>query len=181
MKSDDIQVRMQLDNRTVPRFERPPNEPPLNERNYSQDYKASREYDDDEEDKGGRFVARGPAVNLSMYLLIFVFFAIMDFINLIIVPTIWTALPLIVHGVFLPLLFYIVYKQRQGDFSPRIMVTFIQLLIVYMIVYLITDIIVAGIFGYFLTIAVDIFIGFCMVMMWRRVLQQMKYMLGRQQ
>jgi len=181
MKSEELQVRMQLDNRAMPRFERPSNEPSFNERKYSKGNNLPREYDDEEEDKGGRFVAGGPALNLSMYLLIFVIFAVMDVINAILIPTFWTALPLIVHGVFLPYLFYIAYKQRRGDFPPSIMVTFIQLLIVYMIIYLVTEIIVAAFFGNVFTIGIDVFIGICLVIMWRRVLQQMKYMFGQQQ
>ena len=172
---------MQLEHGTTPRFERSPNEPSFNERKYSPDNTLPRNYDDEEENDSKRFVASRPAVNMSMYLLIFVIFAIMDIINLALFPTILTALPVIVHGVFLPLLLYIIYKLRRGEVPPSIMVTFIQLLIAYMIVYLITEIIAAAVLGNFFTIGMDVFIGICMVIMWRRVLQQMKYMLGRQQ
>jgi len=181
LKSDEIQVRMQLEHGTTPRIERFPNQPSYNDRKYSPDNTLPRDYDDEEENNSGRFAASRPVVNMSMYLLIFVIFAIMDVINLALFPTILTALPVIVHGVFLPLLLYIVYKQRRGEVPPNIMVTFMQLLIAYMIVYLTTEIIMAAMFGNFFTVGIDVFIGICMVIMWSRVLQQMKYVFGRQQ
>jgi hypothetical protein len=181
MKNDEIQVRMQLEQATAPRYDRSPNEPYYNERKYAPDNTSSRDYDDEAENNNGSYAARSPASNMSIYLLIFVIFAIMDVINLALLPTILSALPVIVHGIFLPLLLYIVYKQRRGEVPPSIMITFIQFLIAYMIAYLATEIIVAAIFGNYFTIGIDVFIGACMVIMWSRVLQQMKYVFGRQE
>jgi hypothetical protein len=184
MKTDEIQVRMQLENnRSSPRFERfaPPNETSFNERKYYPDNTGQRDYDDEEDANSGRFIARTPMINWTIYLLLFVVFAVMDFILLLYNPTIWMALPLIVHGVFLPFLFYIAYKIRRRELPPKGFVTFIQLIIAYMIVYMIAEIIVAIQMVNYVMIGIYITIGICMVLVWSRVLQQMKYVFGRQQ
>lgn len=183
MKTDEIQVRMQLENnRSSPRFERyTPNETSFNERKYYPDNSGSRDYDDEEDANSGRFIARTPMIDWTIYLLLFVVFAVMDFIFLLYNPTIWMALPLIVHGVFLPFLFYIAYKQRRRELPPKGFVTFIQLIIVYMVVYMIAEIIVAITMVNYVMIGIYITIGVCMVLVWSRVLQQMKYVFGRQQ
>ncbi|HME53067.1 MAG TPA: AN1-type zinc finger domain-containing protein [Candidatus Lokiarchaeia archaeon] len=186
MKSDEIQVRMQLENnRSSSRFERPlPNETSsFNERRNYPNYPGNqgpRDFDDEEDANSGRFIARTPMMNWMFYLLLFVIFAVMDFIFLLNYPTIWMALPLIVHGVFLPFLFYIAYKQRRRELPPKGFVTFIQLIIVYMVVYMIAEIIVAISMRNYVMIGIYITIGVCMVVVWSRVLQQMKYVFGRQ-
>ncbi len=129
----------------------------------------------DEEENNKRF-AVGPSMNMFMFMLIFVLFAAFDVISLVIAPSIWTALPLFVHGVFLPILTYIAYKQRKGDYPPSSMITFVKLLITYMVIYLAVGITIAIVFGNIFSVAIDLFIGICMVIMWRRVLQQMRYM-----
>jgi len=185
MKSDEIQVRMQLENNSRPsaRFERPyANETSssFNERKNYPDNQGPRDYDDEEDASGGRFITRGPAMDLTLWLLIFVVFAVMDFIFLLYNFYFVMALPLIVHGVFLPFLFTIAYKQRRGLLPPRAIFTFIQTIIAYMIVYMVAEIIVAISIGNFIMIGIYVFIGVLMVLVWSRVLQQLKYVLGRQ-
>ena len=108
------------------------------------------------------------------YLLVFYFFIVTDLANLIIIPTILTALPMIIHAVFLPLLLYIVYKQRHGVILPTTMIAYVQLLIMYMITYLVTGFVVAIILSNFFTIGIDAVIGICMLSIWYKVLQQMQ-------
>jgi hypothetical protein len=184
MKSDEVQVRMQLETSSAPpRFERPVsnNETSFNERRFNPNTPAPRDFDDEEESNGGRFITRGPAMDLTLWLLIFVVFAVMDLIFLLYNPTIVMALPLIVHGVFLPFLFTIAYKQRRGLLPPRAIFTFIQVIIAYMVVYMAAEIVVALFIGNFIMIGIYVFIGVLMVLVWSRVLQQLKYVFGRQQ
>jgi len=133
---------------------------------------------DDGEGNDNRYVVTGSASGMPLYLLIFGLFAVFDVINLIVIPSIWTMLPVLVHSTFLPMIAYHAYKQQTGVFSPRAMVTFIKLLIAYMLIYLATGITMGLVFGNFVGVAINIFIGICMVMMWSRVLQQMRFMSG---
>jgi len=185
MKSEEIQIRIQLENNKASssRFERPlPNETSssFNERKYYPDNQGPRDFDDEEDQSSGRFIARGPAMDLSLWLMIFVVFAVMDFIFLLYNFTPIMILPLIVHGVFLPFLFTLAYKQRRGLLPPRAIFTFIQTIISYMVVYMIAEIVVAIVIGNLIMIGIYVFIGVLMVLVWSRVLQQLKYVLGRQ-
>ncbi len=174
-KNNEAQLRMQQEYGSIQSLDRSPGHAIPKERENVKDNSQPREFDDEEDSKGGPYFAMRPTVNMGWYLVIFVLFAAFDIMNVVVAPSIWTALPVMVHAVFLPFLVYIIYRQRKGDFSPSTMVRFIELLITYMIVYLVTEIVVAAIFGDVVAIGLDAFIGVCMVMMWRRVLQQMKF------
>ncbi|MEX2681116.1 MAG: AN1-type zinc finger domain-containing protein [Candidatus Sigynarchaeota archaeon] len=186
---DERQYQIQLANASVQRSYGPANQaarPMDGNRSFSRPLKAPKETWesplpedlDDEENNGNRFVAIGPAGGMPLYPLIFGIFAAFDVINLIVVPSIWTLLPVIVHGIFLPVLMYQAYQQAKGIFPPRTMVMFIQLLIAYMVVYLAVAITMGLVVGNFVGVAINIFIGICMVMMWSRVLQQMRFAFG---
>nr|MDO8112308.1 AN1-type zinc finger domain-containing protein [Candidatus Sigynarchaeota archaeon] len=183
MRNDEIQLRRQLEKQGGPKAERPPqqyNETPVNEKNYYADKTEPKPYEeDDEENSSGRYVARGPVGgDLTLSLMIFVVFAIMDTIFLLFTPTFFMFLPIIVHVVFLPFLFYIAYKQKRGEFPPRIVVTFIQVIITYMVVYMAAEVVVAFTMGNFVMIGIYLVIGVMMVLVWSRVLQQLKYVFG---
>jgi hypothetical protein len=184
MKSEEVAIRMQLEREggSRPAQRAPSNDAPGNERRSAQDKDESRAYEDDE-DYDGRYPVRGGVsggMDLTFSLMIFVVFAAMDLVFFLITPFIFMVLPLIVHGVFLPFLFYIAIKQKRGEFPPRIIVTFIQLIIAYMVVYMGAEIVVALVLGNFLMIGIYLFIGILMVFIWNRVLQQLKYLAGRQ-
>ncbi|MBN2153594.1 MAG: hypothetical protein JW839_19215 [Candidatus Lokiarchaeota archaeon] len=186
MRSDEVAMRLQLEHELEPKVSRraPYTDASGNERRMYQDRGEPRPYDDeDDEESEGRVPFRGMGVgglDLMFSLVIFVIFAGMDLIFFLITPTPFLLFPLIVHGVFLPFLFYIAVKQRRGEFPPRIMVTFIQLIIAYMVVYMGAEIVVALVLGNILMIGIYLFIGILMVFIWSRVLQQLKYVFGRQ-
>jgi hypothetical protein len=183
MKNEEVEVRMQLERGNTSRAEakQPYNENPGTERRYYQEKGEPRGFeDDDEEYDSGRYRVGGSPVrmDLTFTLLIFVIFAVIDAVFLLMQPILVMALPLIVHGAFLPFLFYIAIKQKRGQFPPRIIVTFIQLVIAYMVVYMGAEIVVAFVMGNFLMIGIYLFIGIMMVMIWSRLLQQLKYVFG---
>lgn len=84
------------------------------------------------------------------------------------------ALPLVVHAVFLPILFSMAYKQHHGESFLKGFVNFIALIIAYMVVYMASEIIVALVTGNYLMIGIYLFIGLLMVVVFARVLQQVK-------
>ncbi len=184
MKSEEVSIRMQLehDGESRPAQHVSKNEAPGNERRFYQDKGEPRNYDDDEEYDGRYPVGGGVAggMDLTFSLMIFVVFAIMDLVFFLIYPNVFMILPLIVHGAFLPFLFYIAIKQKRGEFPPRIMLTFIQLIIAYMVVYMGAEIVVAIVSFNYVMIGIYLFIGILMVFIWSRVLQQLKYVFGRQ-
>lgn len=185
MKSEEVAIRMQLEHEGNPRPTQRASakEAPANDRRFYQDRAEPRTYDDEEEESGRYPVRSGMAggMDLTFSLMIFVVFAIMDLVFFLISPTGFMMLPLIVHGAFLPFLFYIAVKQKRGEFPPQIILTFIQLIIAYMVVYMGAEIVVAFAMGNFLMIGIYLFIGILMVFIWSRVLQQLKYVLGRQE
>ncbi len=183
MKSEEVSIRMQLEHdgepRPAPRS--PSGDAPANDRRFYQDQGEPRPYDDEEESEG-RYPVRGGiagGMDLSCSLWLFVIFAIVDLVFFLGTGNPFMALPLIVHGVFLPFLFYIAVKQKRGEFPPRVMLTYIRLVIAYMVVYMGAEI-VASIFLNPIMIGIYLFIGILMVFLWSRVLQQMKYLFGRQ-
>ncbi|NMC04991.1 MAG: hypothetical protein GYA24_07265 [Candidatus Lokiarchaeota archaeon] len=184
MKSEEVAIRMQLERETGPRPAQraPVNEAPASERRFYQDGEKPRAYDDDDEYDGRYPVRAGVAggMDLTFSLMIFVVFAIMDLVFFLIQPIPFMIFPLIVHGAFLPFLFYIAVKQKRGEFPPRVIVTFIQIIIAYMVVYMGAEIVVAFLIGNFIMIGIYLFIGILMVFVWTRVLQQLKYVFGRQ-
>lgn len=184
MKSEEVAIRAQLEREgeSRPAQRVPVNEAATNDRRFYQEKENPRIYEDDEESEGRYPVRAGVSggMDLTFSLMIFVVFAIMDLVFFLINPNPFMIIPLIVHGVFLPFLFYIAVKQKRGEFPPRIIVTFIQLIITYMVVYMGAEIVIAFFMGYFLMIAIYLFIGILMVFVWSRVLQQLKYVFGRQ-
>ncbi len=174
-KNNETQLRLQQEYGAITTLDRSPSNTIFKERENLKDNSQPRGFDDDEDSKAGPTFAMGPTMNMGWYLLFFVLFTAFDIMNLVVAPSLWSALPVLVHGVFLPPLIYTIYQQRKGNFPPSKIIQFIELLITYMIVYVVTEVIVAAIFGDVLAIGIDIFIGVCMVMMWRRVLQQMKF------
>ncbi len=184
MKSEEVSIRMQLEHEGEPRPAQraPNNDAPGNERRFYQDKGEPRPYDEDEEDES-RYPVRGAVaggMDLTFSLMIFVVFAIMDFVFFLVYPDPIMMVILIVHCGFLPFLFYIAIKQKRGEFPPRIIVTFIQLIIAYMIVYIGAEIVVALFRSQFVMIGIYLFIGILMVFIWSRVLQKLKYVFGRQ-
>ncbi|MEX2680861.1 MAG: AN1-type zinc finger domain-containing protein [Candidatus Sigynarchaeota archaeon] len=185
MKSEEVAIRMQLEKggerRATQRM--PINDTPENERRMYGDKSEPRAYEDDEEDSdvsmrlGGGMVG---SVNLVFGLVVFLIFAGMDLAFFLMFQNPFMLLPLIVHAVFLPFLFYIAIKQKRGLLPPKAMVGFIQLIIGYMLVYTGVEIVVAIVQGNFLMIGIYLFFGICLLVFLNRVLQQLKYVLGRQ-
>jgi hypothetical protein len=184
MKSEEVAIRIQLEHGGEPSpAQRGSNsEAPANDRRFFQDKGEPRAFDDDEE-YDGRFPVRGGVaggMDLTCSLMIFVIFAIMDLVFFLSTANPFMALPLVVHGVFLPFLFYIAVKQKRGGFPPSTILTFIQLIIAYMVVYMGAEIVAAIFQGNIVMVGIYIFIGIFMVFIWSRVLRQLKYVFGRQ-
>ncbi len=178
MRSEEVSFRMQLERGSEPRPAQltPNNEIPTNDSRFYRDGGESRSYDD-EEDYSDRSPVRGEAagrLDLTSSLLIFVVFTIIDLMTFFIIPIVLMLLPLIVHGVFLPYLYSIANKQKRGELPPRNILTFIQLIIAYMVIYMGVEIVVAFALGNFLTVGIFLFIGFSMVFTWLGVLQQIR-------
>lgn len=129
---------------------------------------------DDDEDYEGRYMARGPvSIDLSLTLLIFIIFAITDAIYMSFNPFMFFAM--IVHASFLPFLMYMVFKQRRGEFPPRSILTYLQVVITYMAVYVGVKIIVNLLVFDLISVAINLLIGIFMIFMFNRVLQQLRY------
>nr|MDO8110092.1 hypothetical protein [Candidatus Sigynarchaeota archaeon] len=136
------------------------------------------EDDDEKEESGNKGIAFVPANNLAYVLVTFFIFAAIDLIMFVSMPIVFLLFPLVVHGAFLPVLLYIIYKQRRGEYPPTTTLTFIQITITYMVIYMITQVIVATITGDFLTIGIYLMIGIMLVSSWARILGQYKAIFG---
>ena len=141
--------------------------------------KRGSDFFDDDEDYEKSYQRSPVGIDLSMTLFLFVIFLVTDLIGLVFMANgFFGFLPIIVHGVFLPVLFTIVYKQKKGDYPPRIIVTYLKIVIAYMIVYMIVKSIVALLPPYIdvLSLVITLVIGGFMIYVYNRLLQQVKYM-----
>nr|MDO8118375.1 hypothetical protein [Candidatus Sigynarchaeota archaeon] len=185
MKSEEVAIRIQLEQGGEQMATRrmPSSEDSGKERRMYQDKGEPRAYEDDEDDSDGSIPLRGGMVggiDLMFGLVIFLFFVGMDLVYFLIIRSPFMLLPLIVHAVFLPFLFYFAIKQKRRLLPPRTMLKFIQLIIGYMLVYMGVQIVVAVIQGNIFMIGIYLFFGICLMVFLNRILQQLKYVLGRQ-
>ncbi len=184
MKNEEVAIRMQLEQGSESRAARrvQNNDASVRERRMYQDKGEPRAYDEDDEESDGSIPMRGGAgsIDLMFSLVIFVIIAVVDLVFFLFIAIPFLILPLMVHVVFLPFLFNLAIKQRRGELQPKKLVTFIQLVIAYMTVYIGAGIVVAISLGNLPMIGIYLFIGILMMCFWSRILQQLKYVFGRQ-
>ncbi len=146
---------------------------------YADDIAPKQFDDDDSEDE--EYNRPRVRVDLTTSLLVFVLFAAIDFIWFVSNPFfIFNLLPLIVHGAYLPVLFYIAQKQKRGELPPKFIFTYIQIIISYIVAFISVKIVAALLSFNPTTIMIVfffIFIGGFMIYQYKRLENQLRFVL----
>ncbi|MHA1681722.1 MAG: hypothetical protein ACTSUE_11990 [Promethearchaeota archaeon] len=147
-------------------------EPPREKQRYKSRFQRMDNFDEEEEEENRRYMGSPVRIDFSITLVIFLIFAILDVIYFMFISNILLIFPLIVHGIFLPVLFSMSYKQKQGKTPVGGIVIFLKLIITYMIVYMIVKIIVSFLSNDPFSATIYIIIGLVMTLMWLKILNQ---------
>ena len=117
-----------------------------------------------------------PKLNLMPNLVIFGIFIAFDFMILLLYPQVLGIIPLVIHLLFFPNLFYKAYKQKKtGDYSPSLLKTFVKNYLIYLVVYLVVKIMISFLLLDFFTGFLFIIIGSRIVYTWWRFSTMLKY------
>ena len=127
-----------------------------------------------EQDAGSVLSKQSFPANVKIFLVIFVIFAVMDSLFLIVQPIAWLVLPLLVHAVFLPALFILATRDQGRELTLDDLTRFVAIITIYMMFYMISEVIVAIITSDFIIMIMYLFIGSFMILIWLFVLQKVK-------
>lgn len=170
LTKEEVSLKVQME-----RSQRMPEVQPKEKKRYKSWFrrpkeKINDEFDDYEDDE----YRRAPVVmDFSMTLIIFLVFGIMDIMYFVFSGFMLALIfPLLIHAIFLPILFNMAYKQKRGQLPVGGIITFLKTIVVYMVVYMTVKIVISFATRDYFSATIYIVIGAFMTYMWLKILNQ---------
>lgn len=116
-------------------------------------------------------------IDLSINLKIFAFFAIMDVVLMLLYQNPLLIIPMVAHGIFLPIMFILVRKQQQDPYSAVLMSESLKIIILYSFIYFGLKIFISFFIGDFFSAIVYIGLSVFILYRWIKLLQKVNYFL----
>ncbi|MHA1369869.1 MAG: AN1-type zinc finger domain-containing protein [Promethearchaeota archaeon] len=175
LKKEDLALKIQLERETGARRVKYEQRPAYKEtRKFSRYRRDDDDFFVDDEDYDRYYSRPIVRMDLSLSLIMFVLMAIIDVFFFTVRGSILLLFVIIVHAIFLPILFNYVLKQKRGQLTPRMLLKFFQIMILYMVVYLSLKIIISIILLDYFAIIINLFFGVFMIYIGWRFINQIK-------
>lgn len=132
------------------------------------------EFDDEEEGNSLQRASIPSSMNLSLSLLTYLIFVVIDVGFLFVPGGFLMIVPLIIHAVFLPYLYSLAQKQKKGQLTPEIFAIFVRAAFTYTIVYLIARVFVSILVRDYFTMFLLLLIGIRLILTWYQLAKLVK-------